>query len=108
MNKDIITLYCKIVAIEIGLYTNIVIEDLNRSYSDDLKYITIVKLPNWGKDDISIDDIGYIQFQYVEAGISKWFNKDDKKFEVYNYDNYYFINFFKEKEKVKQDKFEFY
>lgn len=46
MNKDIITLYCKIVAIEIGLYTNIVIEDLNRSYSDDLKYVTIVKLPN--------------------------------------------------------------
>lgn len=43
---NIITLYCKIVAIEIGSYTNIVIEDLNRSYSDDLKYVTIVKLPN--------------------------------------------------------------
>ena len=41
-----ITIHCKIVAIEDGQYTAIVVEDLNRIETDDLKYVTVVKGPN--------------------------------------------------------------
>ena len=42
-----ITINCKIVAIQAdGQYTHIVLEDLSRDYDDDLKYVTVVKLPN--------------------------------------------------------------
>lgn len=42
-----ITIHCKIVAIqENGQYTYIVLEDQSRNYDDDLKYVTVVKLPN--------------------------------------------------------------
>ena len=34
-----ITIHCKIVAIEDGQYTAIVVEDLNRIETDDLKYV---------------------------------------------------------------------
>lgn len=41
-----ITIYCKVLVIQEGLYSEIVVEDLNRELTDDLKYVTIVKLPN--------------------------------------------------------------
>ena len=52
-----LTIYCKIVAIQQNQYTEIVVEDLNRDYSDDLKYVTVVLLPNW-KANINIGDVG--------------------------------------------------
>ena len=63
-----ITIHCKIVAIEDGQYTAIVVEDLNRIETDDLKYVTVVKCPNWDISTFEIGDIGYLQFQYVEGG----------------------------------------
>lgn len=108
MLAQIITIYCKIVAIKINQYIEIVVEDLNRIAIDDLKYVTIVQLPNWDSFSIfEIEDIGYLQFQYVEGGITQWFNKDSKDFETYNYSNNYFISFIKQKDICKQDKFEF-
>lgn len=44
--SDTITIYGKIVAIDDNQYTEIVVEDLNRDFTDDLKYVTVVKLPN--------------------------------------------------------------
>lgn len=103
-----ITLLCKILAIQEGQYTDIIVEDLNRSYTDELKYVSLVKLPNWCKTGtLRIGDTGYIQFQSVCGGTTQWFNKDTKDFERYNYTNNYFINFIKEQDICKQDKFEF-
>lgn len=102
-----ITIYCKVLVIQEGLYSEIVVEDLNRELTDDLKYVTVVKLPNWDIPIPNVGDVGYLQFQYVEGGITKWFNKDLKDFEIYNYTNNYFINFFKQKDICKQDKFDF-
>ena len=94
---QIITIHCKIVAIEDGQYTAIVVEDLNRIETDDLKYVTVVKCPNW---DIST-------FQYVEGGKTQWYNKDSKDFEIYKYTNNYFISFIKEKDICNQKEFNF-
>lgn len=41
-----LTINCKIVAIREGQYTEIVVEDLQRDYTDDLKFVTVVRLPN--------------------------------------------------------------
>lgn len=108
MSAQIITIYCKILVIQDTQYQEIIAEDLNRDATDDLKYVSVVKLPNWETTDkIEIGDIGYLQFQYVEGGVTKWFNKISKDFEIYNYTNNYVINFFKQKDICKQDKFDF-
>ena len=108
MTPQAVTIYCKVLVIQEGQYTEIVVEDLNRNITDDLKYVTIVRLPNWDTaNTFEVGDIGYLQFQYVEGGITQWFNKNLKDFEVYNYSNNYFVNFFKQKDICKQDKFDF-
>ena len=104
---DTITIYCRILIIDENQYTNIVVEDLRRNYDDDYKYITVVKLPNWENVEMNIGDVGYLQFQSVEGGKTQYFKRLCEDFEVYKYSNNYFINFFKEKELCKQDKFEF-
>lgn len=72
MPTKIITIHCKILIVREGQYTEIVVEDLNRDNLDDLKYVTVVKLPNWDTtDNFEIQDTGYLQFQYVEGGVSQ-------------------------------------
>ena len=103
-----ITIHCKIVAIqEDGQYTHIVLDDQSRNYDDDLKYVTVVKLPNWDCNSFSLGEEGYVIFEPVEAGVSKWFNRDLKEFKIYNYSNNYFINFIKKVEicNIKEYKF---
>ncbi len=46
MTPQAVTIYCKVLVIQEGQYTEIVVEDLNRNITDDLKYVTIVRLPN--------------------------------------------------------------
>lgn len=102
-----VTIYCKILVIRECQYTDIVVEDLNRDVTDDLKYVTVVKTPNWEAPQLNVGDVGYLQFQSVQGGKSKWFNKDEGDFEIYKYTNNYFLNFFKEKDECKLDKFDF-
>ena len=84
MSSQIITIYCKVLVIQDGQYQEIVVEDLNREPTDDLKYISVVKLPNWDiTNKFEVGDIGYLQFQYVEGGITQWFNKDSKDFVIF-------------------------
>lgn len=104
---QIITVYCKICAIEEGQYTAIVVEDLNRDYTDDLKYVTVIKLPNWGSSIMQVGDVGYLQFESIEGGVTQWFNKSSEDFEVYKYNNNYFINFFIQKDKNNMKEFSF-
>jgi hypothetical protein len=108
MSPSIITIYSKILVVQEGQYREIVVEDLNRDPTDDLKYVSLVQLPNWSTSDpLNVGDVGYIQFQCVEGGVTTWFNKVLKDFEIYNYTNNYIINFFKQKDICKQDKFYF-
>lgn len=103
-----ITIKCKIEAIQPGQYSIIVVSDLNRASTDDLKYVMITLLPNWEfKGTLKIGDIGYLQFESVEAGKSTWFNRESKDFEVYKYTSNYFINFIKAKKEYELKEFKF-
>lgn len=102
------TLKCKLVAIQEGQYTNYVFEDLDKEFNSDLKYITCTKPPNWNYTEvINIGDIGYLQCEFVEAGINKWYSSNEKQFIPYKYTNCYFINFIKKKDIISTKEFNF-
>jgi hypothetical protein len=103
-----ITIFCKVLVVRNGQYTEIVVEDLNRDYTDDLKYVCVVRLPNW-QDGIalSVGDVGYLRFQYVIGGNSRYFSKATGDLEIYKYTNNYYMNFYKKEDNCKQDKFDF-
>ena len=103
-----ITIHCKIVAIqEDGQYSHIVLEDLSRDFDDDLKYVTVVKLPNWDCNHFELLEEGFVIFQPVEAGVTRWFNRNLRDFETYNYSNNYFINFIKKVEICNNKEYKF-
>ena len=102
-----ITILSKIVAIREGQYTEIVVEDLNRDYTDDLKYVTVVKLPLWENPPFTLGDEGYLEFQSVKGGETQYFNRNEKDFECYKYSNNYFIRFIKKRDLCKEKEFNF-
>ena len=102
-----ITILSKVVAIREGQYTEIVVEDLNRDYTDDLKYVTVVKLPLWENPPFALGDEGYLEFQSVKGGETQYFNRNEKDFECYKYSNNYFIRFIKTQDLCKQKEFKF-
>lgn len=105
--SNIVTIYCRVKAIQRGQYTAIVVEDLNRYETDDLKYVTVIKLPNWDSPIPEIDDEGFLQFQFVEGGITEWMNKQTQKVEIYKYSNNYFMNFYKKQDENNVKEFNF-
>lgn len=102
-----ITIRCKILAIREGHYTHVVVEDLNREFTDDLKYITAVIPPNWTFEKFQIEDVGFLQFESVVGGETEYFDRSANERNIYMYTNNYFMRFIKEQEKCKQEKFEF-
>lgn len=102
---SIITIKCKILAIREGQYSELVVEDVNREYTDDLKYVMLVVLPNWQSDLPKIGDTGYLEFESVVGGSTKYNNEEDTK--VYKYTNNYFMNFIKEKDLCNKKEFSF-
>lgn len=102
-----ITIFCKILVIQEGQYSEIVVEDLNRDFTDDLKYVTVVKLPFWENPPFEMGDQGYLEFQSVEGGKTQYFSRNEQDFECYKYSNNYFIRFIKQKDLCKRKEFEF-
>lgn len=97
METKEITYYAKLVAMQNDAmdYTNYVFENLNYT-NPDYQYIMCVKFPNWNQSTISINDVGYVTFKYVEAGIDKWYDGND--FNTYKYTNIVFLKFVPHKE----------
>lgn len=81
------TVYAKLLAIKDGNYTNYVFKNL-----DNNKYLMCTKLPNWKIPDIALNEEGYLQLEYVEAG-SEYFNVNLEKNKKYLYSNVYLKNF---------------
>lgn len=105
--SDYFTIRCRILAINKGQYTELIVENLNRDLSDWYRYISIVYLPNWQTSLPKLGDIGYLTYQSVTAGSSYWFNTVTNTKELYKESENYFINFIQEQDLCKQDKFDF-
>lgn len=91
-----VTIYCKLLAQEndINGYITYVFKNLDKA-SFGREYVMTTRFYNWMHRDIDIGEIGYLTFEEVIAGESKWY--DGEKMIPYNYSNIIFIKFVKEK-----------
>ena len=101
------TIKCKLVALTQGTYTIYVFEDINKDFTDIAKYIMCTRVPNWNPtDEPNLNDIGYLQFKYVNSG-DQYFRSATETMEYYKNTAFYFINFIKEKEQINLKEFKF-
>lgn len=101
------TIRAKLVAKTNELYANLVFQNLDVKQNSIYRYVTVTKCPNWQYfDDINIGDIGFLEYDSVEAG-QDYLRKSDNKKEQYKYDALYFINFVKEQPKIQKQKYTF-
>lgn len=93
------TVLAKLVAKETDSlnYTTYVFECLEDYMIEKTKYIMCVRYPNWDARVIELEDVGYLEFREVLAGVDKWF--DGNKMVYYNYDDIQFIKFIPKVEK---------
>lgn len=64
----------------------------------DTKYVMCTQFRNWDHRKIEIDEIGYVTFFEIQAGIDKWF--DGTKMIPYNYNMIQFIKFIAKPQKT--------
>ena len=89
---------------DIAGYINYVFEVLEKEEITRLgtKYILCTRYPNWNHRNIELNEIGYLDFMEIQAGITKWFNGE--KMISYNYNGIQFNKFIpkpKEQDKNK-------
>ena len=92
------TIYGQLVASENDLmgYITYVFKSLENNVPFGNRYLMLTRCPNWDAKDIEIGDIGYVTYNYVEAGKDNWYCPDTGQFIPYNYTNIYFVKFVKE------------
>ena len=100
------TFYGEIVAMQSGQYSVYVIKNLDEPNNSLLRYITVTKLPNWNCKDLQIQDTGYFECEYVNAG-ETYFKASTGNTEQYNYTVCYLINFIEKQEQIKSKDFKF-
>lgn len=73
-------------------YTNYVFEDLEFKYSH-LKYITLVRFPNWAGKPINIGQEGFVRLKGVKEGKDKWYDSVNNTFWYYKNTSLIFLQF---------------
>lgn len=74
-------------------YINYVFENLEEDVRKETRYILCTRFPNWDHRTIELEEIGFLNFIEIRAGITKWFNGNDMV--PYNYSLIQFIKFIK-------------
>jgi hypothetical protein len=87
----------QLVAIKEDTYTMYVFKKIEKP-----EYIMCTRLPNWKVQDIHVGEIGYLNYQIVQAG-ENYYNPATEEYIKYQYSNIYFINFIKEPDVVEND-----
>ena len=101
-----ITIRGRVVAIKDELYTSYVFRNFDEQDNSLMRYVTVVKCPNWMGTSPQLNDVGYVEYEYVEAG-DTYFDRNSGNSSIYNYTSCYFINFIKENEKIECKEFKF-
>lgn len=87
------TILAKLLASEEGTlgYITYVFECLDEEISKETRYIMCTRWPNWDHRKIEIDEVGFLNFMEIRAGVDKWFN--GSQMIPYQYNNIQFIKF---------------
>ena len=86
----------KLIAIRDGQYTVYVFQEVDTS-----EYIMCTRLPNWKVPNVELGDIGFLQYQIVNAGDEYITPMGEKIY--YKYANSYFINFVNNLDVIKNN-----
>lgn len=71
-------------------YKTYVFQDLDQE-STDYKYIMCTEFPNWDSYHPDINQEGFVNVRYIQAGVDQWF--DGHSFKTYRYSNIQFLKF---------------
>lgn len=89
---------CDIYEVSNELYNKIVLRDLEAG-----KFLIITIFPNWQGVIPKKGDTGYLQFEYVRAGVTQWYNKQDQGHEYYLNTGFIFKEFVKETKPLENE-----
>ena len=101
-----VTFHGKLVAKLDEQYTTMVFQNLDEPDNSLLKYITVTRLPNWTGVMPELNDVGFLECEYVNAG-DNYYQRNTGNKETYKYTQCYFISFTKQKEENKVKEFKF-
>lgn len=96
------TLRAKLVGLDESTYTTYVFENLDSKSWED-RYFMCTRFPNWEHFNLKIGDEGFVTYDEVIAGQSKWFDSKSKKEHYFNYDMQIFIKFTELKSSTKDN-----
>lgn len=101
------TVRAKLVAVQEGVYTNYVFQNLEEAENSKYRYITVTKCPNWQYNNkIKIGNVGFLEYEFAEEG-QTYLDHTTEKIQTYKYTAFYFMNFIKEEKKDNQKEFNF-
>jgi hypothetical protein len=80
-------------------YVTYVFATLDPEVYTQTKYIMCTRFPNWEHRSIDIDEIGYLSFLEITAGVTTWW--DGSHMIPYKYNNIQFLKFVKKPEPKK-------
>lgn len=97
------TIRCKLICQEddIGGYVIYVFKVLEEPKEFGRKYVMVTRWPNWNHRSLETNEIGYLSYKEVHAGVDTWY--DGSNFIPYNYTNNVFIRFVKEQDNKSKD-----
>lgn len=84
-------------------YVTYVFKCLDEPQAFGHQYLMCTRCPNWETRDIDNGEIGYLEYQEVEAGKDTYYDRCSQQFVPYNFTNIYFIKFVKEADNSKKD-----
>lgn len=93
------TIKCCVLEVQEGLYSNLVVQDLATE-----KFLLLTVFPNWQGEIPKKGDIGYIEFEFVKAGVDKYFDKAQSQHFVYSNTYMFFKTYVKDTGKTSCDK----
>lgn len=97
------TIKAQLVAVQKDIYTNYVFKNLDEIENSEERYKTVTKCPNWqGSNNMLIGDVGYLTYEFAEAGTS-YFDISSNETRQYNYTANYFMNFIKETKDLEKE-----
>lgn len=82
-------------------YTTYVFECLEDKMIAISKYIMCVRYPNWNHRQLTLGEIGFLNYKEIKAGTDTWF--DGYNMVPYKYDTIQFISFIEKPENSNQE-----
>ena len=99
------TIKCRLVAKEVDLldYQTLVFQLLEKNCPFGHAYCMVTVFPNWESKIPEIGDSGFLEYDEVEGGVDKYYDRVNNSMEVYNFSNLIYKRFVKEVDNSNKD-----